>query len=99
MELVQFETSSYQNDFKEELKTIFSRRDADLEKVCLLNEWVAIQHATIINTCLQKWGYAKNDIDLIASHGKRFIMLQNFYMEEKNFQMPHCRSAMVIILR
>jgi anhydro-N-acetylmuramic acid kinase len=32
IELVQFETSSYQNDFKEELKTIFSRRDADLEK-------------------------------------------------------------------
>jgi anhydro-N-acetylmuramic acid kinase len=59
VELVQFETSSYQNDFKEELKTIFSRRDADLEKVCLLNEWVAIQHAKIINDCLQKWGVFK----------------------------------------
>src|SRR6187431_3432577 len=63
IEIVNFETSSYQNDFKEELKTIFSRRDADLEKVCLLNEWVAIQHAAIINSFLKKWGYSKKDID------------------------------------
>lgn len=70
VKVVEFETSAYQPEFKEELKTIFSRRDADLEKVCLLNEWVAIQHATMINNCLQKWGYSKNDIDLIASHGQ-----------------------------
>ena len=68
--VVEFETAAYQPQFKEELKTIFSRRDADLEKVCLLNEWVAIQHATMINACLEKWGYSKNDIDLIASHGQ-----------------------------
>ena len=70
IKVVEFETAVYQPEFKEELKTIFSRRDADLEKVCLLNEWVAIQHATMINACLEKWGYSKNDIDLIASHGQ-----------------------------
>ncbi|HET6767929.1 MAG TPA: anhydro-N-acetylmuramic acid kinase [Chitinophagaceae bacterium] len=68
--VIEFETAVYQPEFKEELKTIFSRRDADLEKVCLLNEWVAIQHAAMINACLKKWGYSKNDIDLIASHGQ-----------------------------
>ena len=56
IKVVEFETAAYQPEFKEELKTIFSRRDADLEKVCLLNEWVAIQHATMINACLQKRG-------------------------------------------
>jgi len=83
--LVQFETSSYQNDFKEELKTIFSRRDADLEKVCLLNEWVAVQHATIINECLQKWGYSKNDIDLIASHGQTIYHAPKFLHGNQKF--------------
>jgi len=85
VELMQFETSSYQNDFKEELKTIFSRRNADLEKVCLLNEWVAIQHATIINECLQKWGYSKNDIDLIASHGQTIYHAPKFLHGNQKF--------------
>ena len=85
VELVQFETVSYHNDFREELKTIFSRRDADLEKVCLLNEWVAIQHAKIINDCLQKWGYSKNDIDLVASHGQSIYHAPKFLHGKEKF--------------
>lgn len=70
LELLAFETMSYENEFKEELKSIFSRRDADLEKVCLMNPCVAILHAKIINQCLEKWGYKKEDVDVIASHGQ-----------------------------
>jgi anhydro-N-acetylmuramic acid kinase len=85
VKLVKFETAPYENDFKEELKTIFSRRDADLEKVCLLNEWVAIQHAAIINSCLQKWGFSKNDIDLIASHGQTIYHAPKFLHKKEKF--------------
>ena len=85
VELLKFETVSYQTEFKEELKTIFSRRDADLEKVCLLNEWVAIQHASIINQCLKKWGYSKKDIDLVASHGQSIYHAPKFLHRQEKF--------------
>jgi anhydro-N-acetylmuramic acid kinase len=70
VDLLHFTTVPFSQSFKEDLKSVFSRRDADLEKVCLLNEYIALQHAFIINQCLQDWGYSNNDIDLIASHGQ-----------------------------
>lgn len=70
VELLHFTTVPFDAAFKEDLKSIFSRKDADLEKVCLLNEFVAIKHAAIINDCLQQWGYTKEEVDLIASHGQ-----------------------------
>lgn len=70
LELVEFETVPYKASFKEKLKNIFSRKDANLEMVCLLNAWVAQQHAAIINSCLKKWNYTNEQIDLIASHGQ-----------------------------
>jgi anhydro-N-acetylmuramic acid kinase len=85
IEIVKFETAVYQPEFKEELKTVFSRRDADLEKVCLLNEWVAIQHAAMINACLEKWGYKKDDIDIIASHGQTIYHAPKFLHGREKF--------------
>lgn len=85
VKLVKFETAAYQPEFKEELKTVFSRRDADLEKVCLLNEWVAIRHAAIINSCLKKWGYSKKNIDLIASHGQSIYHAPKSLHGKENF--------------
>jgi anhydro-N-acetylmuramic acid kinase len=70
MELLQFETVSYNADFKNEIKNVFSKREIDLEKLCLLNPWIALQHAQMINNCLQKWNVKNNEVDLIASHGQ-----------------------------
>ncbi len=70
IELLQFETIAYNCDFKDEIKSIFSKRLVDLEKVCLLNEWVGVQHGKMINNCLEKWGFANDTIDAIASHGQ-----------------------------
>ncbi len=70
IEIVQFETVSYEPSFKENIKEIFSKHDVDLEKVCLLNAHVGIVHAKMINACLQKWNIKKEAVDIIASHGQ-----------------------------
>ena len=70
LQLLHFETVSYSADFKEEIRTVFSKKQIDLEKLCLLNPWIAVQHAGMINSCLQKWNIKHTDIDLIASHGQ-----------------------------
>jgi anhydro-N-acetylmuramic acid kinase len=70
VKLLFFETVAYDNTFKEQIRSVFARRDADLEKVCLLNEWVAKQHAGMIMHCLAGWNIAPEEIDLVASHGQ-----------------------------
>ncbi len=70
MKLLQFETIPYNDDFKKEIKSIFSKKQIDLEKLTLLNAWVGTQHADMINILLQKWNIKNSDIDIIASHGQ-----------------------------
>ncbi|OIR13134.1 anhydro-N-acetylmuramic acid kinase [mine drainage metagenome] len=70
IEILFFETVAFDDDFKKEIKSVFSKRNVDLEKVCLLNAWIADRHAAIINDCLKKWNIKNGDVDLIASHGQ-----------------------------
>lgn len=76
--LLQFETISYDIFFRNEVKSIFSKLNINLQKLCLLNAFIAKQHALMVNNCLQKWNYKKEEIDLIASHG------QTIYHAPKN---------------
>ncbi|TAL46109.1 MAG: anhydro-N-acetylmuramic acid kinase, partial [Chitinophagaceae bacterium] len=85
VELLQFETVAYEPDFKNELKSIFSRRNADLEKICLLNEWIALKHVAIVNRLLNKWNYSKNVIDLLASHGQTIYHAPKFLHQQDKF--------------
>lgn len=83
--LLNFETIPYDSFYKTELKTIFSKRNVDLEKVCLLNEWIGITHAGMINNCLNKWGYESEKIDLVASHGQTIYHAPARYHKNKIF--------------
>jgi anhydro-N-acetylmuramic acid kinase len=69
-ELLHFETVVFDDDFKAEIKSVFSKKEVDLEKLTLLNPWIALRHAAIINDCIKKWGVDKESVDLIASHGQ-----------------------------
>jgi anhydro-N-acetylmuramic acid kinase len=70
VKLLNFVTMPYQDDFRADVKSIFSRRDADLEKVCLLNELIGLTHAKLILNALIKWNINSAEIDVIASHGQ-----------------------------
>lgn len=70
VELLNFITIPYDDDFRADVKSIFAKRIVDLEKVCLLNEWIGVKHAEMINQALQVWKVNATDIDVVASHGQ-----------------------------
>jgi len=68
--LDQFITVPYAPDLKEKLLTVFSKKTVSLEQLCLLNPWLALQHASMVNDALKQWGVDAVQVDLIASHGQ-----------------------------
>ena len=70
IKLLHFETVSFDVDFKNEIKNVFSKKQVDLEKLTLLNPYIGLQHASIINDLLKKWNIKNDDVDIIASHGQ-----------------------------
>lgn len=65
-----FTTKEYSADFKEALKAVFAKKQADLEQITLLNAQIGIYYAELILACLNEWNIAPEQIDLIASHGQ-----------------------------
>ena len=68
--LLEFKTVSYDEHFKNEVKQIFSRRTVDLEKLCILNDYIGNFHGELINNALTGWKIKNSAIDFIASHGQ-----------------------------
>jgi anhydro-N-acetylmuramic acid kinase len=70
VELLQFTTIPYEEDFKKEIQSVFARRDADLEKVCLFNAFIGTFHAELVLQALAGWEIKPGSVDFIASHGQ-----------------------------
>jgi anhydro-N-acetylmuramic acid kinase len=68
--LLQFITIPYQDAFKNDVRSVFSLRQADLEKVCLLNASIGTYHAELILQALETWKVQPGEVDFIASHGQ-----------------------------
>ncbi|HWB90363.1 MAG TPA: anhydro-N-acetylmuramic acid kinase [Puia sp.] len=68
--LLKFVTRSYTPTFKEQLKSVFARQEANLERITLLNAYIGAYYARLINDCLAEWNLDAADIDLVASHGQ-----------------------------
>jgi anhydro-N-acetylmuramic acid kinase len=85
IEILNFETVAYNDDYRHEIKAVFSKHEVDLEKVCLLNGWIAEQHAAIVNDCIKKWQVDPETVDLIASHGQTIYHAPKFLHGHKKF--------------
>lgn len=85
IEILHFETLPYNDKYRQEIKSVFSKHTVDLEKVCLLNGWIATQHAAIINACLKKWEIDASTVDLIASHGQTIYHAPKFLHGQEKF--------------
>jgi len=68
--LENFYTYPYPSEFKEKVLRVYSKEKISLQDLCLLNEWIGIEHGKIINQQILNWGLHSKDIDLIASHGQ-----------------------------
>ena len=68
--LIQFTTLPYDGFMKEQILSVFSKEMVSLQKLTLLNAWIASAHAQMVNTTLTGWGISADGIDLIASHGQ-----------------------------
>lgn len=69
-ELVKFTTIPYSDKFKSKIKEVFAQRHADLEKVCLLNEYIGNFHGRLVLLALGQWGIQPSAVDFMASHGQ-----------------------------
>ena len=70
VKLLHFDTVEYSLEIKCEVQKIFAKQTIDFQHLVLLNEWIGILHANMINECLKKWNIPSDKIDLIASHGQ-----------------------------
>ncbi len=66
----EFISKAYKPEFKEDLKSIFAKKTADLEKLTLLNAFIGSYYAQLVLESLKEWGVNPAEIDLIASHGQ-----------------------------
>ncbi|MXV49533.1 anhydro-N-acetylmuramic acid kinase [Pedobacter sp. HMF7647] len=68
--VLKFESVSYDEPFKKEIRKIFAKKEGSIEELCLLNAEIGIIHADLVLKTLTKWSFPKENVDLIASHGQ-----------------------------
>ncbi|KQO27912.1 anhydro-N-acetylmuramic acid kinase [Flavobacterium sp. Leaf82] len=85
VKILEFETINYTEDIKTEIRKVFAKKTIDFQHLALLNEWIGILHADMVNDCLQKWNIPANEVDLIASHGQTVLHAPKFLHQQEKF--------------
>ena len=70
IEILNFETVSFDEDIKTEIRKVFAKKTIEFQDLCLLNPWIGNLHGEIVTNCLKKWSVLPDEVDLIASHGQ-----------------------------
>ena len=85
IEVLNFTTVDYNDDYKTKIKQVFAKRECDLELVTLLHPWVGKLHGNMVNQCLAKWNINPASIDVIASHGQTIYHCPQSQHNHKSF--------------
>lgn len=85
VKILEFETIKYTEDIKNEIRKVFAQKTIDFQHFALLNEWIGILHANMVNDCLQKWNIPAHEVDLIASHGQTVLHAPKFLHQQEKF--------------
>lgn len=70
VKVTHFITKDYSSQFKEDLKSVFAKKFANLEQITLLNAFIGNYYGELILECLNDWKISPSEIDLVASHGQ-----------------------------
>ncbi|MGQ8364241.1 anhydro-N-acetylmuramic acid kinase [Glaciecola sp. 1036] len=70
LELLQFATLNYDAEYRDKVLKVFAQSQGDLQHLCLLNPWIGLYHAKLINQFLAQNQLTAGEVDLIASHGQ-----------------------------
>ncbi|MBE8712911.1 anhydro-N-acetylmuramic acid kinase [Sphingobacterium hungaricum] len=68
--LIEFKTSPFDEEFRNSVRSVFAKKNVDLELLCQLNASVALKHAELILEALKEWNILPQAVDAIASHGQ-----------------------------
>lgn len=85
IKILEFETITYTEEIKTEIRKVFAQKTIDFQHLALLNEWIGILHADMVNNCLQKWNVSAQEVDLIASHGQTVLHAPKFLHQQEKF--------------
>ncbi|WP_316633034.1 anhydro-N-acetylmuramic acid kinase [uncultured Flavobacterium sp.] len=85
VKVTQFETIDYSEEIKIEIRKVFAKKEIDFQHLVMLNEWIGILHAEMINGFLKKRNISADEIDLIASHGQTVLHAPKFLHQQEKF--------------
>jgi len=85
VKILEFETIDYSEEIKTEIRKVFAQKTIDFQHLALLNEWIGILHAGLVNDCLEKWNIPAHEVDLIASHGQTVLHAPKFLHQQEKF--------------
>ncbi|MCD0466094.1 anhydro-N-acetylmuramic acid kinase [Flavobacterium sp. ENC] len=85
VKILEFETITYTEDIKTEIRKVFAKKTVDFQHFALLNEWIGLLHAGMVNDCLEKWNIPATEVDLIASHGQTVLHAPKFLHQQEKF--------------
>lgn len=85
VEVLQFQTIAYTAEVKAYIQEVFAKRQTDLQKITLLNNFLGNLYAEMVLDCLQQWQVAPVTIDCIASHGQTVFHAPKRLHQQTNF--------------